>query len=97
MGSVLLLGGGGKQRRRLAVGSVSCPRLAHGALTHMCALALRQDEPFPLLLERQSNPVGGWDEAAAAQVAARGGDAAFQQAAAEALAEARQVGTVAFR
>lgn len=49
-----------------------------------------QDEPFPLLLERQSNPVGGWDEAAAAQVAARGGDAAFQQAAAEALAEARQ-------
>ncbi len=56
-----------------------------------------QDEPFPLLLERQSNPVGGWDEAAAAQMAARGGDAAFQRAAAEALAEARQVWIVAIR
>ncbi|PNH02207.1 Cytidine deaminase [Tetrabaena socialis] len=48
-----------------------------------------QDEPFPLLLERQHNAVA-WSAQALAAVAARGDDAAFQEAATDALLEARQ-------
>ncbi|KXZ49237.1 hypothetical protein GPECTOR_22g829 [Gonium pectorale] len=48
-----------------------------------------QDEPFPLLLEPQHNAVA-WSGPAEVEVAARQGDEAFQRAAAEALAEARQ-------
>ncbi|GIL51139.1 hypothetical protein Vafri_7206 [Volvox africanus] len=48
-----------------------------------------QDEPFPLLLEPQSNPVT-WNLDAEAIVALRADDQEFQRAATEALVEARQ-------
>ncbi|GIL75256.1 hypothetical protein Vretimale_7918 [Volvox reticuliferus] len=48
-----------------------------------------QDEPFPLLLEPQRNPVA-WHLDAEAMVAIREDEQEFQRAAAEALAEARQ-------
>ncbi len=51
---------------------------------------LAQEEPFPLLLEPQSNAVA-WSTAATSALSARQGDAAFQQAAAAALAEAGKV------
>ncbi|KAG2436574.1 hypothetical protein HYH02_011511 [Chlamydomonas schloesseri] len=65
------------------------PKFLNDLLPERFTPADLQDEPFPLLLERQSNPVA-WSPEAEAVVAARRGDAAFARAAAEALAEAQK-------
>ncbi|KAG2495074.1 hypothetical protein HYH03_006685 [Edaphochlamys debaryana] len=65
------------------------PKYLNDLLPERFGPADLQDEPFPLLLEAQSNPVA-WAPEAEAALAARRGDGAFQQAAAEALQGARQ-------
>jgi hypothetical protein len=84
--------------RSLSGPSSSLSRPPTSAPTGRCPPTYRdgypQEEPFPLLLERQSNAVA-WHSDAEAGIAARAGEQQFQRAAMEALVEARQVGTPA--
>ncbi|PNW73736.1 hypothetical protein CHLRE_13g570550v5 [Chlamydomonas reinhardtii] len=67
------------------------PKFLNDLLPERFGPADLQDEPFPLLLEQQSNSVAWSPEAEAAMAeAGRRGDSAFAQAAGEALAEAQK-------
>ncbi|EFJ49738.1 cytidine deaminase [Volvox carteri f. nagariensis] len=70
--------------------SQSVPVIVHaGRLQRVLVCWWPQVEPFPLLLERQSNSAV-WHQDALAEVAERAGEQEFQRAAALALSEARQ-------
>ncbi|GFR47539.1 hypothetical protein Agub_g9261 [Astrephomene gubernaculifera] len=70
-------------------GSDAQPKYLGDLLPERFGPADLQSEPFPLLLERQSHNVV-WQADAEAQLAARGGEEAFQRAAEAALRETRQ-------